>query len=286
VSGDARPLVIGLTGGIGSGKTAVANTFAAMGVPVTDTDALAHALTAPGTPGFQLVLEAFGTSFRRPDGTLDRAALRRLVVADASARTRLEWILHPVIRAAARRDSELILFLDGDCVPYRNWVATYRAHARPGEFLVGGYIFLSEQETLRLTPEAVRAGAHERPLDASTWWRLHSADWRNKLYAGRRRNRPRIRGGNFAVARDLFERVDGFDEEFAGFGKEDSELRNRMRNAGARGISLWTSALSCHLSKRVFPSAPRPQTPRDLYDESFSRIRARVGLSSHPRGTT
>lgn len=99
----ARPLVIGLTGGIGSGKTAVANTFAAMGVPVTDTDALAHALTAPGTPGFQLVLEAFGTSFRRPDGTLDRAALRRLVFADASARTRLESILHPLIRAAARR---------------------------------------------------------------------------------------------------------------------------------------------------------------------------------------
>ena len=140
--------------------------------------------------------------------------------------------------------------------------AVVRREQLPGEFLVGGYIFLSEEETLGLTPEAVRAGAHEWPLDPRTWWRLHAADWRNRLYAGRRANRPRIRGGNFGVARELFERVDGFDEALVGYGKEDSELRNRMRNAGARGISLWTRALLCHLSSRVFPGVPRPPTPR------------------------
>ena len=100
----SRPLVIGLTGGIGSGKSAVADAFAAMGVPVTDTDALAHALTAPGAPGYQAVLETFGASFRRPDGTIDRAALRRHVFSDAAARARLESILHPLIRAAAQRE--------------------------------------------------------------------------------------------------------------------------------------------------------------------------------------
>jgi GT2 family glycosyltransferase len=192
-------------------------------------------------------------------------------------------------RAALGTRSELLLFVDGDCLPYRDWVASYRQHARPGEFLVGGYIFLSEEETLRLTPDAVRAGAHERPLDPPTWWRLQSTHWRNQLDAGRRTNRPRIRGGNFAVARDLFERVDGFDEAFEGFGKEDSELRNRMRNAGARGVSLWTRARMCHVSTRVFPRAKRPQTPRELYQESFSRVRARIGLSSHaadPRGAS
>ena len=187
--------------------------------------------------------------------------------------------------AALRSRSELLLFVDGDCVPYRDWVATYRRRARPGEFLVGGYIFLSEEATRQLTPDAVRAGAHERPLDWRTWWRLHAVDWRNQINAGGRTNRPRIRGGNFAVARDLFERVDGFDEAFAGYGKEDSELRNRMRNAGASGISLWTRARLCHVSKRVFPNAKRPQTPRDLYESSFSRIRARVGLSSHASDT-
>ena len=100
----SRPLVIGLTGGIGSGKSAVAHAFAAMGAPVTDTDALAHALTAPGAPGYQAVLETFGESFRRSDGTIDRAALRRHVFSDAAARTRLESILHPLIRAAAQRE--------------------------------------------------------------------------------------------------------------------------------------------------------------------------------------
>jgi GT2 family glycosyltransferase len=188
-------------------------------------------------------------------------------------------------RAVLRRKSELLLFLDGDCLPYRNWVEVYRRHARPGEFLVGGYIFLSDEQTMRLSPELVRAGAHELPLDAQTWWRLQNAHWRNKLYRGYQRNRPRIRGGNFGVARDLFERVDGFDEAMCGYGKEDSELRNRMRNAGARGISLWTRARICHVSRSVFPGTERPPTPPGLYEESFRRIEARVGLSSHASGS-
>jgi len=184
-------------------------------------------------------------------------------------------------RAALRGRSEWLLFLDGDCVPWRDWVAVHRRAARPGEFTVGGYVFLGPEQTRALTPESVRRGAHEGPLDRATWWRLHGAHWRNRLYAGRRANRPRIRGGNFGVARALFERVDGFDEALAGYGKEDSELRNRMRGAGARGISLWTRARVGHLSRRVHASSPRPPTPRDLYEESFRRIRARVGLSSH-----
>ena len=97
-------LVVGLTGGIGSGKSAVAKAFAALGAGVTDTDVLAHALTAPGAPGHAAVLAAFGTDFRLADGTLDRARLRRLVFDDAAARGRLEAILHPLIRAAARRE--------------------------------------------------------------------------------------------------------------------------------------------------------------------------------------
>jgi dephospho-CoA kinase len=104
--------VVGLTGGIGSGKTAVADVFAATGVSVTDTDALAHALSAPGAPGYEAVLEAFGRGFLRPDGTIDRAALRRHVFANAAARTRLEAILHPLIRSAARRE------IDGWTGPY------------------------------------------------------------------------------------------------------------------------------------------------------------------------
>jgi dephospho-CoA kinase len=95
--------VVGLTGGIGSGKSAVSDGFAARGVEVTDTDAIAHALTAPGQPGHAAVLDAFGDALLRPDGTLDRARLREQVFADSDARARLEAILHPLIRAAAAR---------------------------------------------------------------------------------------------------------------------------------------------------------------------------------------
>lgn len=106
-TGEARqaaPFVVGLTGGIGSGKSAVADAFIKLGVDVTDTDRLAHALTAPGQPGLAAVLEAFGPQFGSPDGTLDRARLRRLVFEDASARGKLEAILHPLIREAAARE--------------------------------------------------------------------------------------------------------------------------------------------------------------------------------------
>jgi dephospho-CoA kinase len=97
-------LVVGLTGGIGSGKSAASRAFAELGVDVTDTDVLAHALSAPGEPGHAAVLAAFGPDYRRPDGTLDRDRLRRLVFDDAAARTRLEAVLHPLIRAAAHRE--------------------------------------------------------------------------------------------------------------------------------------------------------------------------------------
>jgi dephospho-CoA kinase len=97
-------LVVGLTGGIGSGKSAVADAFAALGVAVTDTDRIAHALTEPGAAGWQAIRESFGPAVIAPDGTLDRAAMRCRVFADAVERSRLESLLHPLIGAAARRE--------------------------------------------------------------------------------------------------------------------------------------------------------------------------------------
>ncbi|HEV8258298.1 MAG TPA: dephospho-CoA kinase [Casimicrobiaceae bacterium] len=98
--------VVGLTGGIGSGKTAVADAFAALGVEIIDTDALAHGLSAVGQPGFAAIRDAFGEKILRPDGAIDRGALRRLVFADAAARSRLEDALHPLIGAEVARRVE------------------------------------------------------------------------------------------------------------------------------------------------------------------------------------
>ncbi len=100
-SGSDRLLVVGLTGGIGSGKSAVADAFAARGAPVCDTDRLAHALTAPGQAGLSAIAAAFGDRFIGPDGGLDRTRLRERVFADAGDRAKLEAILHPLIRSAA-----------------------------------------------------------------------------------------------------------------------------------------------------------------------------------------
>ena len=90
--------VVALTGGIGSGKSTVADSFAALGVPVIDTDVIARELTAPGGAALNPVREAFGDAVIQPDGSLDRAALRQRVFSDAAARLRLEAILHPLIR--------------------------------------------------------------------------------------------------------------------------------------------------------------------------------------------
>jgi len=91
---------VGLTGGIGCGKTTVANMFAALGAAVIDTDEIAHALTVPQGAAMPALLAEFGPDFATPEGALDRAKMRALVFADAGARARLEAILHPRIRAA------------------------------------------------------------------------------------------------------------------------------------------------------------------------------------------
>jgi len=90
--------VIGLIGGIGSGKSEVARLFASRGVTVVDTDIIAHQLTAPGGAAMEAIRAAFGDSVIAPDGALDRAAMRRLAFAQPEARGRLEAILHPLIR--------------------------------------------------------------------------------------------------------------------------------------------------------------------------------------------
>jgi len=93
------PYVIALTGGIGSGKSSVANAFADLGADIVDTDIIAHELTAAGQPGAIEIGRKFGAEILRPDGSLDRGRMRALVFADPAARKKLESILHPMIRA-------------------------------------------------------------------------------------------------------------------------------------------------------------------------------------------
>jgi dephospho-CoA kinase len=95
---------VGLTGGIGSGKTTVADLFAAHGVAVVDTDVIAHRITAPGGDAMPLIEAAFGRQFVAADGSLDRAKMRALVFSDNAAKLRLEAITHPLIRTETERE--------------------------------------------------------------------------------------------------------------------------------------------------------------------------------------
>ncbi|MGY1679535.1 dephospho-CoA kinase [Geodermatophilus sp. SYSU D01176] len=94
-------LRIGLTGGIGSGKSTVAGLLAARGARIVDADRIAREVVEPGSPGLEAVVAAFGSGVLGPGGALDRPALAAIVFADPDARRRLDGIVHPLVRARA-----------------------------------------------------------------------------------------------------------------------------------------------------------------------------------------
>lgn len=111
-----RLFAVGLTGGIGSGKSLVADLFAARGAALIDTDQIAHRLTMPGGAAIPAIGAAFGAEFIGADGAMERARMRQRVFADAAARRQLEAILHPLIegecaRAAASAAGEYLMFV-------------------------------------------------------------------------------------------------------------------------------------------------------------------------------
>ncbi len=102
----SAPPRIGLTGGIASGKSTVANLFAELGATIIDTDVIAREIVEPGQPALQDIAAAFGEEVLQPDGRLDRSALRSRVFANAGDLQRLEAITHPRIRAETLRQAD------------------------------------------------------------------------------------------------------------------------------------------------------------------------------------
>jgi dephospho-CoA kinase len=106
-------LRIGLTGGIGSGKSTVAALLATRGAVIVDADRIAREVVEPGTPGLGAVVEGFGPGILSADGALDRAALAGIVFADPEARARLDALVHPLVR---QRTAELVVAAPADAV--------------------------------------------------------------------------------------------------------------------------------------------------------------------------
>jgi dephospho-CoA kinase len=119
--------VIGLSGGIGSGKSTVASILAELGAHVIDADRIGHEVYRPGTDGFRRVVEEFGPGIVGADGTIDRAALGRIVFADPAALGRLNAIVHPLIveelarRVAAAREGERPIVVEAAILAEAGW---------------------------------------------------------------------------------------------------------------------------------------------------------------------
>jgi dephospho-CoA kinase len=167
---------IGLTGGIGSGKSTVAARLQALGATVVDTDDIARGLTGPAGQAMTALREAFGAKFVTADGALDRAAMRTLAFEDGAARARLESILHPAIRARA---DELLARASG---PYALVVVPLLFETRGYLDRVGRTLVVDCAEALQVERAAARSGlcAEEvRRVMAAQWprWRrLQVAD--------------------------------------------------------------------------------------------------------------
>lgn len=111
-------LRLGLTGGIGSGKSTVAGMFALLGAVVIDADAISRATTAAGGPAIQPIAEAFGADFIAADGALDRARMRQASFSDPAARARLESIIHPLVGQETARREEAAEAAGAACVVF------------------------------------------------------------------------------------------------------------------------------------------------------------------------
>lgn len=178
-----------------------------------------------------------------------------------------------------------IIFADGDCVPFRNLVSAHRRAFREGSFATAGCVYLNIEQSMALSPESVAAGAHEAFLTLRPRLKLYWTHIQNSFHSllGRRR-KPKMKGANFSADRRCLLDVDGFDEAYNGMASVDSDLRNRLRNLGCPGISLWHKAVTCHLDHTLDPRRQTAQPARRrrdpaLYYGSYRRVKAIKGIT-------
>jgi len=158
-------LIIGLTGGIGSGKSTVAELFQKLGVPVYDADVEARRLVEPGQATLQQLTREFGPKILQPDGSLDRAKLRTLAFSDPEQRQHLEAILHPPIRAALQRN------IAATNTPYCMLVIPLLFETGQRD-LVNRVLVVDTPEDQQISRTIARSG-----LDRATVERIMAAQW-------------------------------------------------------------------------------------------------------------
>lgn len=195
-------------------------------------------------------------------------------------------------QGACHAGADYVVFLDGDCVPNRGFVARHKALAQPGHFVNGGRVLLSERVTRRVIAGEIELG-RVSPLD---WLRLRLAGDANKLShlvywpgaPGRVQARFRwkgLRSCNFGLWYRDFEAVNGFDESFSGWGHEDADLGLRLHHHGLRRKNAFLAAEVFHLwhpdNSRAGESANRERVQQRMQG---NRVRAERGLAELSSG--
>lgn len=178
----------------------------------------------------------------------------------------LKFVTHPHdgFRLAASRNegfdassAPYVVFLDGDCVLPPDHVAIQLQRRQPGVVRVGDCCYLDAESSRRITEEVIRTGEYERWVPPTELRRLAIADVKARFYSLLRHPRkPKLKGGNVGLWRQDFERVNGYDESYRGWGCEDDDFGMRLRRAGLRLKSIlhWTRCY--HLWHPLDPSAP------------------------------
>lgn len=149
---------------------------------------------------------------------------------------------------AAASTAPYLLFLDGDCVLPRDHVAVHLAQRRPGTVMAGDFCRLDEATSARVTLDTIRSGAFSAWAPESELTRLRKLDRAARFYRLiRHPTKPKIIGNNVGIWREDYERVNGYDENFQGWGCEDDDLRNRLRRAGVGVASILRYTHTYHL---------------------------------------
>ena len=177
---------------------------------------------------------------------------------------RRAFILNEASRMAS---GDILIFLDSDCIPAENLLSTYASRTTPDAFYLGGVYYLTQQlsqdalqSNLPIKPQEFWAGARlPRNLKKATRKRNFKRYWESRLYNTFKVKKPKIWGGNCAVNRDLFEHINGYDENYSLFSKSDSDLRNRLVKGPYRAVPLQTIARTYHLWHRVSKWRTRPE---------------------------
>ncbi len=157
--------------------------------------------------------------------------------------------------AATHTLTEQLLYTDGDCVPAADLVAVHHREREPGRLLIGGYVRIAPEIADSADAGWVLRGEHERLLGARQRLSLLRRHAKNRWQIlTRRRRRPHNLGLNMSLARADLLRVNGYDENYRGWGNEDGDLRERLKRVGVWPKSIWTKAVVFHLDHPTDPT--------------------------------